>query len=74
MHLSTTMQIVEKRALPLYKTKLEPLKLECGSVPALSLTTRILLVFSYVPETLVSLGLTSLQRNTQLLLREIAIP
>ena len=36
------MQIVEKRALPLYKTKLELLELECGFIPALSLATRIL--------------------------------
>ena len=66
------MQIVEKKALPLYKMNLDSLELECGSVPASSLTASILLVFPHVPETLVSLRLTSLPRITQLLLREIA--
>jgi hypothetical protein len=72
-HLSTTMQIVEKRALPLYKMNLESLELDCGSVPALSLAASTLLVFPHVPDTLVSLGLTSLPRITQLLLEEIAM-
>lgn len=71
-HLSTTMLIVEKRTLPLYNMRLESLVLECESVPEFSLATSILLVFPHLPETLVSLRLTSLPRITQLLLMEIA--
>lgn len=71
-HLSTTMQIVEKKALPLYKMKLWSLELGCESVPAISLAASILLVFPHFPGTLVSLSLTSLPRITQLLLKEIA--
>src|SRR6266851_612496 len=71
-HLSTTMQIVEKKALPLYRMKLESLELECGSVPTFSLAAAILLVFPHVPGSLVSLRLTSLPCIAQLLLKEIA--
>ena len=67
------MQIVEKRALPLYKMNLETLELECGSVPAISLAASTLLVFPHVPDTLVSLRLTSLPRISRLLLKEIAM-
>ncbi|KAH9987146.1 hypothetical protein BJV74DRAFT_796597 [Russula compacta] len=66
------MQIVEKKALPLYKMKLWSLELGCESVPAFSLAASILLVFPHFPGTLVSLSLTSLPRITQLLLKEIA--
>ncbi|KAH9987517.1 hypothetical protein BJV77DRAFT_1025206, partial [Russula vinacea] len=62
-HLSTTMLIVEKRTLPLYNMRLESLVLDVNP---------ILLVFPHLPETLVSLRLTSLPRITQLLLMEIA--
>ena len=71
-HLSTTMQIVEKKTLPLYKMNLESLVLECESVSTFSLVTSILLVFPHLPERLVSLRLTSLPCITQLLLTEIS--
>jgi len=66
------MQIVEKRALPLYEMKLVSLVLECESVLASSLAASILLAFPYLPERLVSLRLTSLPCITQRLLKEIA--
>jgi hypothetical protein len=66
------MQIVEKRAMPLYRMKLVSLVLACETVPESSLATSILLVFPYLPERLVSLRLTSLPCITQLLLKEIA--
>ena len=66
------MQIIKLRILPLYRMKLRSLVLECESVHAPSLTASILLVIHHVPETLVSLRLTSLPSITQLLLREIA--
>ena len=66
------MQIIKLRILPLYKMKLGSLVLECESVPALSLATNILLAFPHLPDTLVSLRLTSLPSITQLLLKEIA--
>jgi len=67
------MQIVKMRILPLYRMKLASLVLECESVPAFSLAASILLVFPNLPETLVSLKLTSLPSITQLLLKEIAV-
>lgn len=66
------MQIVEKRALPLYRMNLVSLVLECESVRASSLAANILLVFPYLPERLVSLRLTSLPCITQPLIKEIA--
>jgi hypothetical protein len=71
-NLSTTIQIVEKKIFPLYKMKLVSLELKCESLPAFSLAASILLVFPYLPRTLVSLKLTSLPRITLLLLKEIA--
>ncbi|KAI0294336.1 hypothetical protein B0F90DRAFT_1640494 [Multifurca ochricompacta] len=72
-HLSTTMQIIEKRSLPVSKMKLWSLELTCESVSVFSLAASILLVFPHLPvTTLVSLKLRSLPRITQLLLKEIA--
>jgi hypothetical protein len=71
-HLSTTIQIVEKKTLPLLKMRLVSLELECESLSAFSLTSSILLVFPYLPETLLSFKLNSLPCITQLLLKEIA--
>jgi|SRR5712671_3521 len=71
-HLSTTIQIVEKKTLPLLKMRLVSLELECESLSAFSLISSILLVFPYLPETLVSLKLNSLPCITQPLLKEIA--
>jgi hypothetical protein len=66
------MQIVEKKALPVYKMKLGSLVLSCESVSTFSLAASILLVFPHLPTSLVSLKITSLPHITQLLLREIA--
>jgi hypothetical protein len=71
-HLTTTMQIIKLRILPLYRMRLEYLVLECESVPAPSLAASILLAFPHLPETLVSLRLTCLPSITPLLLKEIA--
>ena len=71
-HLTTTMQIIKLRTLPLYRMILGSLVLECESVHAHSLAASILLVFPHLPDTLVSLRLTSLPSITQLLLKEIA--
>ena len=71
-HLTTTMQLIKLRILPLYRMKLGSLVLECESVPALSLAASILLVSPHLPDTLVSLRLTSLPSITQLVLKEIA--
>jgi hypothetical protein len=71
-HLTTTMQIIKLRILPLYRMKLGSLVLKCESVPAPSLAATILLVIPHLPETLVSLRLTSLPSITQPLLKEIA--
>lgn len=71
-HLTTTMQIVEKRTLPLHKMNLASLVLECESVPTFSLATSILLVFPHLPERLVSLRLISLPCITRSLLKEIS--
>ncbi|KAH9971735.1 hypothetical protein BGW80DRAFT_1174421, partial [Lactifluus volemus] len=71
-HLSTTMQIVEKKVLPVHKMKLGSLELSCESVSTFSLAASILLVFPHLPKSLVSLRITSLPHITQLLLREIA--
>jgi hypothetical protein len=71
-HLSTTVQILEKKALPLYRMKLVSLELNCESIPTSSLTASILLVFPHLPDTVVSLRLTSLPHITKLLLKEIA--
>jgi hypothetical protein len=71
-HLSTTMQIVEKKALPVYKMKLGSLELSCESVSTFSLSASILLVLPHLPKSLVSLKITFLPHITQLLLREIA--
>jgi len=66
------MQIMKMRILPLYRMKPTSLVLDCESIPAFSLAASILLVFPHLPDTLVSLTLTSLPSITQLLLKEIA--
>ncbi|KAH9074864.1 hypothetical protein EDB83DRAFT_2653849 [Lactarius deliciosus] len=71
-HLSTTMQIIEKKALPVYKMNLVSLELACEAVSVFSLSTSILLVFPLLPTTLVSLKLTSLPHVTSMLLKEIS--
>ncbi|KAH8991671.1 hypothetical protein EDB92DRAFT_644060 [Lactarius akahatsu] len=71
-HLSTTMQIIEKKALPVFKMNLVSLELACEAVSVFSLSASILLVFPLLPTTLVSLKLTSLPHITSMLLKEIA--
>ncbi|KAI9440769.1 hypothetical protein H4582DRAFT_1812137, partial [Lactarius indigo] len=71
-HLSTTMQIVEKRALPVYTMNLVSLELACQAVSEFSLSASILLVFPQLPTTLVSLKLTSLPHVTSMLLKGIS--
>ncbi|KAH9039276.1 hypothetical protein EDB85DRAFT_1859688, partial [Lactarius pseudohatsudake] len=71
-HLSTTMQIIEKKALPVYKMNLVSLELACEAVSVFSLSASILLVFPLLPTTLVSLKLTSLPHITSMLLEEIS--
>lgn len=71
-HLSTTMQIVEKKALPVYKMNLVSLELACEAVSVFSLSASILLVFPQIPTTLVSLKLTSLPHITPMFLKEIS--
>jgi hypothetical protein len=71
-HLSTTMQIVEKKVLPVHKMKLGSLELSCESVSTFSLAASVLLVFPHLPKSLVSLRITSLPHITQPLLREIS--
>ena len=66
------MQIVEKKALPVYKMNLVSLELACEAVSVFSLSASILLVFPQLPTTLVSLKLTSLSHITPMLLKEIS--
>lgn len=66
------MQIMEKKALPVYKMDLVSLELACEAVSVFSLSASILLVFPQLPTTLVSLKFTSLPHITPMLLKEIS--
>ncbi|KAI0272739.1 hypothetical protein BC834DRAFT_1000863, partial [Gloeopeniophorella convolvens] len=71
-HLSTTMQVVEKKALPMHKMQLQSLVLSCETVSMFSLATSVLLVVPHLPDTLTSLKLGSLPHITQSLLERIS--
>lgn len=71
-HLSTTMQIIEKKALPMYKMNLLSLELACEAVSVFSLSASILLVFPQLPTSLVSLKFRSLPYISPTLLKEIS--